>query len=795
MTSRTVPGRPRDDGREFQLLAQALTDYAIYMLDSDGFITSWNAGAARIKGYDAAEIIGQHFSRFFTEEDQRAGLPRRILELARSTGRYESEGWRVRKDGKRFWAVAVIEAIRDEAGELVGFGKVTRDITDRYEARQALVESERRFRLLVESVLDYAIFMLDPSGIVTHWNPGATRIKGYTAEEILGSHFSRFYAPQDRAKGLPAIALETARREGKFETEGWRVRKDGGHFWASVVIEPMRGETGELIGFANVTRDITERRSAQEALKESERQFRLLVSAVVDYALYMLDPNGVVVNWNSGAEKIKGYSAEEIIGSHFSKFYAQEDREAGLPTRALHTAATEGRFEEEGWRVCKDGSKFWASVVIDAIRDENKRLVGFAKITQDITERRQAQIAIQQAQEQLSHAQKMEALGQLTGGIAHDFNNLLTIIAGQARVLKKFAVEPKAVQAAEAIDLTVQRGAALTRQLLGFSRKQTLDPQPVFLVDRIPGLQTMLSPSLPTNFQLINGVLAGTWAVLADAGELDLAIMNLILNARDAMPSGGTITITAENVPPPHKQAELEGDFVALSIIDTGMGIGQDVLPRVFDPFFTTKRTGRGTGLGLSQVHGFAHQSGGTVEIDSEIGKGTRVTMYLPRAAATSQQRRKPETEKEPVGRRHARILVVEDNPDVTEVTSAFVKELGYTIRVAPDAEQALRILENEAFDLVFADIRMPGAMDGLGLGRTIRAQRPWLPVLLASGSTELIVEAQKEFPALQKPYDISQLDRAIQALLWDSTLAGSEGKLVDLHSVKRARASKAEKL
>ena len=340
--------RKIDEGNQFRLLAQALTDYAIYMIDPEGFITTWNAGAERIKGYESTEIIGQHFSRFFTDEDQRQGLPQQILELARTSGRYESEGWRVRKDGKRFWAVAVIEAIRDETGALVGFGKVTRDITDRHDAREALVESERRFRLLVDSVLDYAIYMLDPSGIITNWNTGAARIKGYSADEVVGTHFSRFYTKEDRSKGLPAVALEQAKSAGKYEVEGWRVRKDGGRFWASVLIEPIRSDTGELIGFAKVTRDITERRSAQEALRESERQFRLLVSAVTDYAIYMLDPNGIVVSWNAGAEKIKGYGADEIIGSHFSKFYTEEDRAAGKPARALYTSTHDGRFEGEG---------------------------------------------------------------------------------------------------------------------------------------------------------------------------------------------------------------------------------------------------------------------------------------------------------------------------------------------------------------------------------------------------------------------------------------------------------------
>ena len=759
--------RKIDEGNQFRLLAQALTDYAIYMIDPEGFITTWNAGAERIKGYKSTEIIGQHFSRFFTDEDQRHGLPQQILELARTSGRYELEGWRVRKDGKRFWAVAVIEAIRDETGALVGFGKVTRDITDRHDAREALVESERRFRLLVDSVLDYAIYMLDPSGIITNWNTGAARIKGYSADEVIGTHFSRFYTKEDRSKGLPAVALEQAKSVGKYEVEGWRVRKDGGRFWASVLIEPIRSDTGELIGFAKVTRDITERRSAQEALRESERQFRLLVSAVTDYAIYMLDPNGIVVSWNAGAEKIKGYGADEIIGSHFSKFYTEEDRAAGKPARALYTSTHDGRFEGEGVRLRKDGTQFWANVVIDPIRDENGQLVGFAKITRDITERREAQLALQRAQEQLAQSQKMEALGQLTGGIAHDFNNLLTILGGQARIVKNNAADPKSLKAADAIETTVQRGAALTRQLLGFSRRQQLEPQAVALVERIPGLKTMLATSLSANLQLVASVLPDIWPVVADPSELDLAIMNFVLNARDAMPSGGLITIAAENVTAPHSQLDenLKGEFVCISVIDNGDGIPADVLPKVFDPFFTTKAVGRGTGLGLSQVYGFAHQSGGTVRIESEVGKGTRVTICLPRADAPKQAQAAARKDADP-DRRHARILMVEDNTDVTEVTSALIKQLGYTVRLAPDAGKALRMLEEESFDLVFSDIMMPGGMDGLELAKTILKSRPRLPVLLASGSNQLVEEAQQNFTTLQKPYEISELDRAIQVLL-----------------------------
>lgn len=792
--SDSAKARQFDRGQQFELLVQTLSDYAIYMIDPDGFIATWNAGARRIQGYDAHEVIGQHFSRFFSEDDQQQELPQKILSIARGVGRYETEGWLVRKDRKQIWALSVIEAIRDDKGTLLGFGKVTRDITDQHEGHQALIESERRFRLLVDSVVDYAIYMLDPSGVITNWNAGAARIKGFSADEVVGSHFSRFYTKEDRSRGLPAIALETARREGKFETEGWRLRKDGGRFWASVVIEPIRNETGDLIGFAKITRDITERRSAQEALRESERQFRMLVSAVIDYALFMLDPNGVVVSWNAGAEKIKGYRAEEIIGSHFSRFYSEEDRLTGMPARALFTAGNEGRFEGEGWRIRKDGTRFWANVVLDAIRDEGGHLVGFAKITRDISERRDAQIALERAQQQLAHAQKMEALGQLTGGIAHDFNNLLTIVGGHARILKSQVTSPRGTKAIESIDATVQRGASLTRQLLGFSRMQRLEPQPISLEERLPGLQSMLATSLPSNTHLINAVLPGTWMIMSDANELELALMNLILNARDALQSGGTITITADNVTLSRDESGegLEGEFVALSVSDTGAGIPKDVIDKVFDPFFTTKATGKGTGLGLSQVYGFAHQSGGMVSIDSEIGKGTSVTIVLPRALPQGQTA--TGAKDQPAERKHARVLIIEDNPDVTEVTAALVTQLGYTIRLASNTDAAQRILEQEAFDLVFSDIMMPGKLDGLEFAKYIRRTWPTLPVLLASGSNKRVEEAQNHFTTLQKPYQIAELDRAMQKLLQARSESLSDQNLVDLQDAKRLRAVKTDK-
>ncbi len=296
---------------------------------------------------------------------------------------------------------------------------------------------ESRYRLMVDAITDYAIYMLDPDGIVTSWNAGARRFKGYEADEIIGQHFSRFYTDADRLADKPAAALETAAREGRFEGEGWRVRKDGSRFWANVVIDPIRAPSGDLLGFAKITRDLTERKLAEETLRSSEQQFRLLVQGVSDYAIYMLDATGHVSNWNAGAERIKGYRPEEIIGHHFSRFYTDEDRAAGMPQRALETAEREGRFEKEALRVRKDGTTFWANVVIDPIRDATGRVIGFAKITRDVTERKATQRALEEAREQLFQAQKLEAIGQLTGGIAHDFNNLLMVVLGSLQLMRK----------------------------------------------------------------------------------------------------------------------------------------------------------------------------------------------------------------------------------------------------------------------------------------------------------------------------------------------------------------------
>ena len=497
----------------------------------------------------------------------------------------------------------------------------------------------------------------------------------------------------------------------------------------------------------------------QRDLFESERNFRLLIEGVSDYALYMLDPTGVVTSWNVGGERIKGYSPDEIIGQHFSCFYTEVDRANGKPLRALQIAREQDRYEEEGWRVRKDGTFFWASVVIDPIHEDGK-LVGFAKITRDITERREAQLKLEQMQQQLAESQKLDALGQLTGGVAHDFNNLLMIISGSLHTLKKgMDNDPRRQRALIAIEAATQRGAALTNQLLTFARRQSVNPQAVDVAKRIDAVRAVLDTGVGGAVTLQFDIDRGVWPVMVDVAEFETALVNLVINARDAMTAAGVVTVSAHNETLGNEAGG--GEYVAISVEDTGVGIAPDVLGKIFDPFFTTKPIGKGTGLGLSQVHGFAHQAGGTIKVHSELGKGTKIAMLLPRKDGTAPAEHLKAVETGGSGT----VLLVEDNPEVANVSTSLLEQLGYTVRRVENAEEALREIERDGIDFVFSDIVMPGKMDGLGLARHLRSIRPELPILLASGYSDAAVNVRGDFPILRKPYEIHQLSQAIAKL------------------------------
>jgi len=622
--------------------------------------------------------------------------------------------------------------------------------------------SDDPFRLLVQSIIDYAIYMLDPNGYVTSWNAGAARIKGFQTEEIVGKHFSTFYTEEDREAGLPNRVLETARREGKFEGEGWRVRKDGSRFWASVVIDAIKDDQGEVIGFAKITRDMTDKRQAQQALLEAERRFRILVQGVTDYAIYMLDPEGRVTNWNAGAQRIKGYAPNEIIGEHFSRFYTPEDLNAGVPKRALETARETGRYEAEGWRVRKDGTRFWASVVIDAIKDDEGKLIGFAKITRDMTEKREARLRLDESREQLFRSQKMEALGQLTGGLAHDFNNLLTAILGACELaMRNLGDREKLKRMLDGVRGSAQRGASLTKQLLAFARAQQLEIKQVDLKQFLAEVTTLLRPSLRSNIELVTEISDQLWPADTDAAALELAILNLAFNARDAMKDGGQLKISAHNVVLEGEPDGLRGEHVALTVADTGTGMPPEVIDRVFEPFFTTKGFGEGTGLGLSQVFGFAKQIGGGISVESKPGKGATFTLYL----RTSRGATAAETARDG---HHSlgRVLIVEDDMLLAELAAGMFAELGFEGVIAHSAKEALEQLAGgDRPKLIFSDVVMPGGISGIELARKVRDRFPELPILLTTGYSEE-VGGSHGFPVLQKPYEMDGLASALGNLL-----------------------------
>ncbi|HYZ49148.1 MAG TPA: PAS domain S-box protein [Sphingomonas sp.] len=614
------------------------------------------------------------------------------------------------------------------------------------------IPPDERFQLLISAVTDYAIYMLDAEGRIATWNPGARRFKGYEPEEIIGEHFSRFFTSEDLAARLPARILETAAREGRFESEGWRVRKDGQRIWVHVVVDPIWAPDGTLIGYAKITRDITERKAAERALFESEQRFRLLVEGVSDYAIYLLDREGYVTNWNAGAEAIKGYKADEVVGQHFSLFYTEQDRARGEPERTLDVALGEGKFEGEVLRRRKNGEHFWANVVIDPIYDESGTHIGFAKITRDITDRKRAEEELEQTRIALAQSQKLQALGELTGGIAHDFNNLMTVIRGSAELLQRGDLtEERQQKYLEAIVSTADRAATLTDHLLAFSRRQPLKPQVLDLSLRLDAFAEMLTRTLGSLIEVRLELAPNLWRVEADPTQLETALLNAAINARDAMPDGGRLTIGTENCE--------DERLVSIAVTDTGSGMSADVIARAFEPFFTTKPVGKGTGLGLSQIHGFAAQTGGRAEIESVEGQGTTIRLLLPSTD-------KPLSPRE--GERHdvdlppgLKVLLVEDNEQVSEFARHLLEDLGCDVISAASGEDALEKLDGARSDIVFSDIVMPG-LSGMELAQRIRERYPHLPVVLASGYSEDMVKVGPgAFELVRKPYGRGDLAEA----------------------------------
>ncbi|MEJ0034719.1 MAG: PAS domain S-box protein [Gammaproteobacteria bacterium] len=697
------------DERTFRILVNSVRDYGIFMLDPGGRVVSWNAGAEAIKGYKPEEIIGSHFSRFYPPEALARGLPEHELVTAAQVGRFEDEGWRLKKDGSRFWANVIITALRDEQGKLIGYSKVTRDLSERRRHEQALKESEERFRALIEGVGDYAIFMLDPDGFVSSWNVGAQKINGYEAHEIIGTHFSRFYEAEAVKSGYPAKELRAATLDGRWEDEGWRLRKDGSRLWANVVITAMRDSNGRLIGFSKITRDLTERRRHEDELRKEEERFRLLVDGVTEYAIMMLDKDGFVTSWNAGAQRIKGFTAAEILGKHVSHFYTSEDVASNKPWRDLALARDTGRVMDEGWRLRKDGALFWASTVITALKDAEGKLYGFAKVTQDLTDRRNAE----------SLAETTQRLHEFIAMLAHELRNPLAPIRNAVALMgRKGLADP----ALESMRRTIDRQSLHLTRLLD----ELLDVNRVarghFSIERVSvDLQDVLSRAIETSRPLLDAhahrfqaaIPDGPIPVSGDAVRLTQAIVNILNNAAKYTPQGGNIRLGVFV-----RDAEVE-----IRTVDDGMGIDKSQLEKVFDLFVQvspeTANTLGGLGVGLALVRRIAELHGGSVQARSAgLGRGSEFIVRLPLAMQGVRvvESASPEAIAETP---RMRILVVDDNHDAADSMQLLLESMNQDVVTVYDGPAALSAVRTFDPDVVLLDIGMP-AMSGYEVARQI---------------------------------------------------------------------------
>jgi PAS domain S-box-containing protein len=654
---------------------------------------------------------------------------------------------------------------------------------------------EERFRLLVESIRDYAIFMLDPQGRVLTWNAGAERLKGYQSQEIIGEHFSRFYPAEALARGLPEHELEAATESGAFEDEGWRVRKDGSLFWANVVITAIRDARGELLGFAKVTRDLTQRRSHEDALRQSEERFRLLVEGVADYAIFMLDVNGKIATWNVGAQRIKGYTAEEAIGHHFSMFYPAEANESGWPEHELQVAAEKGSFVDTGWRVRKDGTMLWANVTITALRDETGRLVGYAKLTRDLTESKRIEAAELASQERdhLLEAERSARMAaqratrvkdEFLATLSHELRTPLSAILGWTQVLLRGgAAKPEEQRRAiEVIDRNARAQVQLIDDLLDLSRIMTgkirLDLHQVSLLAIVEAAVDSAKPAADAKDIRLKAILDSVRATVnADSTRLQQVVWNLLTNAIKFTPKGGQVQVLLQRV----------NSHIELSVSDTGVGIPASFLPHVFDRFSqrdsSTTRVFGGLGLGLAISKQLVELHGGSIRVSSEgEGRGSTFFVELPLSIVQIEEenalRIHPTAETQPsellplpkLDGIHA--FIVDDEPDAREILEKVLRDQGAQVTSFSSADEVMAALKTTKPSVIVSDIGMP-EMDGYQLMRALRASEPRLGRIPALALTAFArAEDRKRslvagYQAhLAKPFDVGELILVVSDLV-----------------------------
>ncbi|HKR33411.1 MAG TPA: response regulator [Steroidobacteraceae bacterium] len=811
----------------------------LHTVDANGIVTWANRAELEILGYEAGDYIGRPITDFIVQSGQAAALLTRVrggetlrdehVELRCKDGSTKDvliNASPLIVDGK---FVCTRSSMRDVTAQWSVEGHL-RGEAEKWEILHrtgVTLASQLDLERLVQTVTDAAVQLTGAQFGAFFYNlerPTGDSYMLYTLSGVPREAFAKFPMPRATALFGPTFRGERILRiddvlahpdygksgpfhgmpEGHLPVRSYLavpvVSRDGsvhgglffGHATPGVFTHRDELVVGGIASQAAIAMDnarlFSDSQQAQEELRRlneeleqrvadrtselqrSELQFKELVSGVIDYAIYMLDIDGYIISWNAGAERIKGYSRSEAIGKHFSMFYTPEDREKGTPQHALTVAATLGKYEAEAWRVRKDGHRFWASVVINSIYNESGAHIGFAKVTRDLTERRMIE-------EQLRQSQKMEAIGQLTGGVAHDFNNLLTVIVGNLETIWRHAPtdDGKLRRAIDQVTRGAQRAVTLTQQLLAFSRRQPLNPKPTDINRLVAGMSDLVRRTIGENIAVETVLAGGLWRVAIDPHQLESALLNLAVNARDAMPEGGKLTIETANAHLDDGYAgrypELTpGQYVVLCVTDTGTGMTADVIARAFEPFYTTKPIGQGTGLGLSQVYGFVKQSGGHVKLYSEAGEGTTVKIYLPRISAQADEEQETHLNLPPGGEVHEVVLVVEDDHDVRLFTTESLRDLGFTVLEASDGPSALKQLEQHPeVQLLFTDVGLPG-INGAQLVAAARERRPDIKVLFTTGyARNAIVHQGRLDPGVElitKPFTRAQLAARIRDVL-----------------------------
>ncbi len=762
-----------------RLVVESALDFSIFTTDLGGRVTSWNPGAERLLGWSEADMIGQDSCIIFTPEDAAAGACQLEMRTASERGRAEDERWHLRKDGSRFWASGLLMRLEaDGGGAHIGYLKILRDRTRKHEMNEALLDVHRQSAEILESISD-AFYAVDHQWRFTYLNRRAEQLWGRSRHELLGkvywNEFPQAVGSEPYYAHLQAMA---DRRPTQLEALLPAVNR-----WVEISIHPTAAG-----GLSVYLRDISVRREREARLHESEARLRLAVEAA-RMAIWEYDVRLERLQLSRELAAFLGLTTQELgdMEAVRARYHPDDrhriraDAEAALARGDRHFE-TEFRFyrspEDLRWFQLRAEITFSSSNeaerVLGAVVDVTERKVT-EKALKELKESLEDQVRqrtreLLQTEEALRQSQKMEAIGQLTGGVAHDFNNLLTIIRSSVDLLRRAEFsEEKKRRYIDAISDTVDRAAKLTGQLLAFARRQALQPTVFDLAERTRRIAEMINTVSGARISLELSADSDSCFVDADAAQFETAMVNLAVNARDAMSEEGVLRIAVSSVrglPKIRGHHAGAGEYVAISVSDTGVGIAPDLLPRIFEPFFTTKEVGKGTGLGLSQVHGFAKQSGGDVEVESELGQGTTFTLYLPRVPA-------PPTPildddhgvSEPADESRCRILVVEDNVQVGEFATQLLRELGHETTLAANGHAALNLLNAtpDLFDLVFTDVVMPG-ISGIELAQEIRRRYPDLRVILTSGYSHVLArEGTSGFELLRKPYSVEGLTRLVR--------------------------------